>query len=151
MKTLLVEAQMEQLLEEPVKTFPSAESEAEAVTDLMEVVLEDAETHSATSEKEVKMMMLIDAAEAEAIKAFMDISLDENEEEHLDHLVSSDDVGKSISELLEVLFEDAISASVQPLVLVVVGKPRPKKPHWYQHDNRVQRPRETGSETLTHH
>ncbi|KAL6482329.1 hypothetical protein MHYP_G00104090 [Metynnis hypsauchen] len=115
-KTLLVEARMEQLLEEPVKTFPSAESEAKDVTDLMEVVLEDVETHSATSaEKEVKMMMLTDAAEAEAMKAFMDVSLDENEEEHLDHLVSSDDVGKSISELLEVLFEDAISASVQPL------------------------------------
>ncbi|KAL6482094.1 hypothetical protein MHYP_G00101740 [Metynnis hypsauchen] len=106
---------MEKLLEEPVKTFPSAESEAEAVRGLMEVVLEDAETHSATSEKEVKMMMLTDAAEAEAIKAPIDISLDENEEEHLGHLVSSDDVLKSISELLEVLFEDAISAGVQPL------------------------------------
>ncbi|KAL6482092.1 hypothetical protein MHYP_G00101720 [Metynnis hypsauchen] len=103
------------IAEEPVKTFPSAESEAEAVKDLMEVVLEDAETHSATSEKEVKMMMLTDAEEAEAIKAPMDISLDENEEEHLGHLVSSDDVLKSISELLEVLFEDAISAGVQPL------------------------------------
>ncbi|XP_036419853.1 plectin-like isoform X3 [Colossoma macropomum] len=112
MKTLLdeVEANMEQLLREPVKSLLSAESEA--VRDLTEVLLEDAEPHSTDpgeerksipdirkttqlenltvfihdeAEEEMKMMMMMaDEAEAEAIEALMDIDLNETEKEPLE-------------------------------------------------------------------
>ncbi|KAL6481147.1 hypothetical protein MHYP_G00092270 [Metynnis hypsauchen] len=46
----------------------------------------------------------------------MSVCLEGCEEKHLDRLVSStDDTGKVIRELLEVLFDDALLASLQPL------------------------------------
>ncbi|KAL6474479.1 hypothetical protein MHYP_G00180400 [Metynnis hypsauchen] len=43
-------------------------------------------------------------------------------QKHLDHLESSDEVVKAICELLEVLFEDVLSASVQPLENEMISK-----------------------------
>ncbi|KAL6485048.1 hypothetical protein MHYP_G00070930 [Metynnis hypsauchen] len=83
MKTLLVEAQMEQLLKNEAVKMEAAE----ATNKMKSICLEGCE--------------------------------DKPLEKHLDHLVSSDDVVKSICELLEVLFEDALSASVQPLDILV--------------------------------
>ncbi|KAL6456131.1 hypothetical protein MHYP_G00359820 [Metynnis hypsauchen] len=80
-KTLLVEAQMEQLLE-----TEQTEMEAAEATDKMKT------SHEKPLQK------------------------------HLDHLESSDEVHKAICELLDVLFEDVLSASAQPLETEMISK-----------------------------
>ncbi|KAL6465846.1 hypothetical protein MHYP_G00259790 [Metynnis hypsauchen] len=65
---------------------------------------------------ETVQIMVADEAAAEATNNAMSVCLEESEEKHLDRLVSStDDTGKVIRELLEILFDDALSASLQPL------------------------------------
>ncbi|KAL6481186.1 hypothetical protein MHYP_G00092660 [Metynnis hypsauchen] len=67
-------------------------------------------------EAETVQIMVADEAAAEATNNAMSVCLEESEEKHLDCLVSStDDTGKVIRELFEVLFDDALSASLQPL------------------------------------
>ncbi|XP_036416512.1 uncharacterized protein LOC118800411 [Colossoma macropomum] len=72
------------------------------------------------TETETVMMTVADEAAAEATNEVMSVCLNETEEEtlekHLDHLVSTNnDAAEAIRELLEILFHDAVSASVQPL------------------------------------
>ncbi|KAL6481124.1 hypothetical protein MHYP_G00092040 [Metynnis hypsauchen] len=65
---------------------------------------------------ETVQIMVADEAAAEATNNAMSVCLEGSEEKHLDRLVSStDDTGKVIRELLEVLFDDALLASLQPL------------------------------------
>ncbi|XP_036416511.1 uncharacterized protein LOC118800410 [Colossoma macropomum] len=93
---------------------------AEAIRELLEILFDDALSASVQPLAENEMMTVADEAAAEATNELMDINLDEPEEEtlekHLDHLVSSNnDAAEAIRELLEILFDDALSASLQPL------------------------------------
>ncbi|XP_036417248.1 calponin homology domain-containing protein DDB_G0272472-like [Colossoma macropomum] len=133
MNTLLdeVEAQMEQLLktetvmmigeplekhlDHPVSTNDDA---AKAIRELLEVLFADALMASVQPLKNEMITKKAAEAEAEAIDAFMSISVEDNEKEHLeeplDNLVSiTDDKTGVISELLEIQLE--YPASVQPL------------------------------------
>ncbi|KAL6478057.1 hypothetical protein MHYP_G00138920 [Metynnis hypsauchen] len=62
----------------------------------------------------------------------MDTNLDKTEEEtvekHLDHLVSSNkDAADAIRELLEIMFDDVLSASLQPLDIEKSHRPEEEK------------------------
>ncbi|KAL6473425.1 hypothetical protein MHYP_G00169860 [Metynnis hypsauchen] len=143
METLLdeVAANVEQLLREPVKSLLSAKSEA--IRDLTEVLLEDAEPHSADpgeernlvpdirkttqlenlavfihveEEEERKIMMMADEAEAEAIKALMDIDLDENEEEPLEkHLDHLVSSKDEATEAIKKLLKIQVEEVIEPV------------------------------------
>ncbi|KAL6455530.1 hypothetical protein MHYP_G00360700 [Metynnis hypsauchen] len=117
MNTLLdeVETHMEQLLNHPVSTD---DDRAKAIRELLEILFADA--LSANVQPLETVMMVANEAEAEATNKLMSICLEGSEEEplekYLDHLVSTnDDAAKAIRELLEILFANALSASVQPL------------------------------------
>ncbi|KAL6467134.1 hypothetical protein MHYP_G00249380 [Metynnis hypsauchen] len=65
---------------------------------------------------ETVQITVADEAAAEVTNSTMGVCLEGCEEEHLDLLESSnDDTGNVIRELLDILFDDALSASLQPL------------------------------------
>ncbi|KAL6465833.1 hypothetical protein MHYP_G00259660 [Metynnis hypsauchen] len=88
------------------------EAAAEATNNAMSVCLEESE--------EKHLDRLVSSTDDTAENELMDTNLAKTEEEtvekHLDHLASSNkDVADAIRELLEILFDDALSASLQPL------------------------------------
>ncbi|KAL6468198.1 hypothetical protein MHYP_G00238750 [Metynnis hypsauchen] len=110
---------MEQLLRAETLTVAD-EAAAEAINEIMSICLEGSEEETVGKCLDHEMITMADEVEAEAIKALKDINLNETEEEtlekYLDHLVSTkDDAFKAIRELLEIIFDDALSASLQPL------------------------------------
>ncbi|KAL6462743.1 hypothetical protein MHYP_G00291650 [Metynnis hypsauchen] len=88
-----------------------------AVQHLMETLLEEVETCMEQLLKaETVQITVADEAAAEATNSTIGICLEGCEEKHLDLLMSSkDDTGKVIRELLDILLDDALSASLQPL------------------------------------
>ncbi|KAL6482212.1 hypothetical protein MHYP_G00102920 [Metynnis hypsauchen] len=77
---------------------------ADAIGELLETLFDDALL--ASLQKSENKIMDNNQVETE----------EESQEKHLDHLVSSNkDVADAIGELLETLFDDALSASLQPL------------------------------------
>ncbi|KAL6477862.1 hypothetical protein MHYP_G00136970 [Metynnis hypsauchen] len=88
-----------------------------AVQHLMETLLEEVGTCMEQLLKaETVQITVADEAAAEATNSTMGICLEGCEEKHLDLLMSSkDDTGKVIRELLDILLDDALSASLQPL------------------------------------
>ncbi|KAL6478207.1 hypothetical protein MHYP_G00140420 [Metynnis hypsauchen] len=88
-----------------------------AVQHLMETLLEEVGTCVEQLLKaETVQITVADEAAAEATNSTMGICLEGCEEKHLDLLMSSkDDTGKVIRELLDILLDDALSASLQPL------------------------------------
>ncbi|KAL6461762.1 hypothetical protein MHYP_G00299070 [Metynnis hypsauchen] len=88
-----------------------------AVQHLMETLLEEVGTCMEQLLKaETVQITVADEVAAEATNSTMGICLEGCEEKHLDLLMSSnDDTGKVIRELLDILFDDALSASLQPL------------------------------------
>ncbi|KAL7851273.1 hypothetical protein AOLI_G00216290 [Acnodon oligacanthus] len=92
-----------------------------AIRELLEILSDDALSASLQPlETETLMTMVSDEAVAEATHELMTTCLDKIEEEsvekHLDYSVSTnDDAAKAIRELLEILHDDALLASVQPL------------------------------------
>ncbi|KAL6465538.1 hypothetical protein MHYP_G00256710 [Metynnis hypsauchen] len=88
-----------------------------AVQHLMETLLEEVGTCMEQLLKaETVQITVADEAAAEVTNSTMGICLEGCEEKPLDLLVSSnDDTGKVIRELLDILFDDALSASLQPL------------------------------------
>ncbi|KAL6482161.1 hypothetical protein MHYP_G00102410 [Metynnis hypsauchen] len=91
-----------QPLDHPVS---SNKDVADAIGELLETLFDDA---------------LLASLQPLADNKIMDTNLAETEEDtqekHLDHLVSSNkDVADAIGELLEIMFDDALSASLQPL------------------------------------
>ncbi|KAL6482101.1 hypothetical protein MHYP_G00101810 [Metynnis hypsauchen] len=138
MKTLLDEVgiRTEQLLKaETVQITVADEAAAEATNDTMNVCLEGSEEKhldlQVSSNKDVADAIgelletlfddaLLASLQPLADNKIIDTNLAETEEDtqekHLDHLVSSNkDVADAIGELLETLFDDALSASLQPL------------------------------------
>ncbi|KAL6482157.1 hypothetical protein MHYP_G00102370 [Metynnis hypsauchen] len=92
----------EKHLDHPVS---SNKDVADAIGELLETLFDDA---------------LLASLQPLADNKIMDTNLAETEEDtqekHLDHLVSSNkDVADAIGELLEIMFDDALSASLQPL------------------------------------
>ncbi|KAL6459333.1 hypothetical protein MHYP_G00328050 [Metynnis hypsauchen] len=83
----------------------------------METLLEEVGTRMEQLLKaETVQITVADEAAAEVTNSTMGICLEGCEEKDLDLLVSSnDDTGKVIGELLDILFDDALSASLQPL------------------------------------
>ncbi|KAL6482142.1 hypothetical protein MHYP_G00102220 [Metynnis hypsauchen] len=137
MKTLLDEVgiRTEQLLKaETVQITVADEAAAEATNDTMNVCLEGSEEKhldlQVSSNKDVAdaigelLETLFDDALLASLQPLENKIMDNNQveteeesqEKHLDHLVSSNkDVADAIGELLETLFDDALSASLQPL------------------------------------
>ncbi|KAL6478439.1 hypothetical protein MHYP_G00142740 [Metynnis hypsauchen] len=83
----------------------------------METLLEEVGTCMEQLLKaETVQVTVADEAAAEATNSTMGVCLEGSEEKHLDLPMSSnDDAGKVIRELLDILFDDALSASLQPL------------------------------------
>ncbi|KAL6482119.1 hypothetical protein MHYP_G00101990 [Metynnis hypsauchen] len=91
----------EKHLDHPVS---SNKDVADAIGELLETLFDDA--LSASLQPLDNKIMDTNLAETE----------EDTQEKHLDHLVSSNkDVADAIGELLETLFDDALSASLQPL------------------------------------
>ncbi|KAL6488393.1 hypothetical protein MHYP_G00021340 [Metynnis hypsauchen] len=88
-----------------------------AVQHLMETLLEEVETCMEQLLKaETVQITVADEAAAEATNSTMGICLEGCEEKHMDlQMSSNDDSGKVIRELLDILFDDTLSASLQPL------------------------------------
>ncbi|KAL6459852.1 hypothetical protein MHYP_G00316110 [Metynnis hypsauchen] len=88
-----------------------------AVQHLMETLLEEVGTcMDQLLKAETVQITVADEAAAEATNSTMGICLEGCEEKHLDLLMSSkDDTDKVIRELLDILLDDALSASLQPL------------------------------------
>ncbi|KAL7836292.1 hypothetical protein AOLI_G00275760 [Acnodon oligacanthus] len=93
------------------------EEEDAAIQHLTKTLLDEVGTRMKQLLKaETVQITVADEAAAEATNNTMSICLEGSEEKHLDHLVSSnDDTGKVIRALLDILVNDALSASVEPL------------------------------------
>ncbi|KAL6455986.1 hypothetical protein MHYP_G00358370 [Metynnis hypsauchen] len=129
MKSICLKSSEEKPLQKHLDHLESSDEVVKAICELLEVLFEDVLSASVQPLAENEMISKVAAeaeAEAEAIDGLISASVkDEKEEqldEPLDHLESSDEVVKAICELLEVLFEDVLSASVQPLENEMISK-----------------------------
>ncbi|KAL6466125.1 hypothetical protein MHYP_G00262580 [Metynnis hypsauchen] len=93
------------------------EEEDAAIQHLLDTLLDEVGMRMEQLLKaETVQIMVADEAAAEATNKAMNVLQEGSEEKHLDHLVSpTDDTGNVIRELLDSLFDDALSASLQPL------------------------------------
>ncbi|KAL6471072.1 hypothetical protein MHYP_G00197220 [Metynnis hypsauchen] len=124
--SISVQDEKEEHLDEPLDNLVSITGDkTDVISELLDIQLENPASVQPLEYEAVNIMEATEVA-AEASNKMKSICLegsgDKSLEKHLDHLVSSDDVVKSISELLEVLFEDVLSAGVQPLENEMISK-----------------------------
>ncbi|KAL6456096.1 hypothetical protein MHYP_G00359470 [Metynnis hypsauchen] len=116
-----VKDEKEEQLDEPLDHLVRSDGVVNATCELLDIQLENP---ASVQPLENEAVMMTEAAEG--TDKTKSICLKSSEEKplqkHLDHLESSDEVVKAICELLDVLFEDALSASAQPLENEMISK-----------------------------